>query len=73
MAALICAWPTLYRCACGRRLHWNRWIQADALLANLLPSLPDAFFAGRTHLNEAGQKKFTAILGSQLSELMDPR
>jgi hypothetical protein len=55
-------------------LHrWNRWIQADALLTNLPPSLPDVLFAGQGHLNEAGQKRFTSALARQLSQLMDSR
>jgi hypothetical protein len=54
-------------------LHrWNRWIQADVLLTNLPPSLPDVFFAGPAHLNEAGQRKFTSILAAQLAPQMEP-
>jgi hypothetical protein len=53
--------------------RWNRYIQADALLTNLPPSLPDVFFAGKGHLNEAGQKRFTTILASQLTPLLKPR
>jgi len=49
---------------------WSSWLKADAILTNLPPSLPDVFFADKTHLNEAGQKRFTMLLGSQLAALV---
>jgi hypothetical protein len=53
--------------------RWDHWIQADTLLTNLPPSLPDVFFAGKAHLNEAGQRRFTTLLAAQLSPLLKPR
>jgi hypothetical protein len=50
--------------------RWDRWIQADPLLTNLPPALPALFFSRTAHLNEVGQKKFTAALSQELAPLL---
>lgn len=50
--------------------QWNQWVQADILLTNLPPTLPDVFFAGGGHLNPVGQKRFTAELARELREVL---
>lgn len=51
---------------------WNAWIQADGLLTNLPPALPEVFFAGGGHLNRNGQKRFTAALAQALAPRLQP-
>jgi hypothetical protein len=53
--------------------HWNRWVQADTLLTNLPAAWPDPFFASKEHLNELGQKRFTALLARELAPLLQER
>lgn len=50
--------------------RWNSWLQADALLTNLPATLPDPFFSRTAHLNEAGQKRFTAAVRKEVSALL---
>lgn len=47
--------------------QWNGWLQADALLTNLPPALPDVCFSPSGHLNELGQARFTAALARELA------
>lgn len=46
--------------------QWGQWLQADILLSELPATLPDANFASTTHLAEAGQEQFTALLAAAL-------
>ena len=50
---------------------WNQHINADGVLTNLPPVMPDIFFASGGHLNLLGQKKFTAILARELSPFLE--
>ena len=50
--------------------EWNRWMNADVLLTNLPPALPDVFFSGGGHMNAAGQKRFTHLLARELAPLL---
>ncbi len=52
--------------------QWNTWIDADGLLTNLPPALPDVFFSGGGHLNEQGQRRFTSALARELSPCLQP-
>ncbi len=47
--------------------RWNRWMGADVVLTNLPVVLPDGCFGPGNHLNEIGQKKFTATLAHELA------
>lgn len=47
--------------------EWSRWMQADAALGNLPPTLPDDQFASVTHLNESGASEFTRRLAESLA------
>lgn len=51
-------------------IQWNRWLKADALLTNLPAAWPDPLFSSWQHLNEIGQKRFTALLGDRLAPLL---
>jgi hypothetical protein len=63
--------PEGYRAQRDAMLNqWNLWIKADVLLTNLPPSMADIFFGSGQHLNEAGQKAFTAILARRLGLLL---
>lgn len=46
--------------------EWSRWVEADAMLHQLPATLPDKFFANKTHLNERGVKAYTEILARAL-------
>ena len=50
--------------------RWNQWLQADVMLTNLPPCLPDVLFASKGHLNQAGQARFTQILSTNLVPLL---
>ncbi len=51
----------------GELLHqWGDWLQADAALTNLPAVLSDDLFAQKTHLNEAGQVRYTELLAQAL-------
>jgi hypothetical protein len=45
---------------------WGAWLQADAVLTNLPATLPDHWFAQKTHLNQAGQRAYTHMLAAAL-------
>jgi len=45
--------------------EWSQWLQAEAL--DLPATLPDDLFNKTTHLNEAGSKRYTEILGRALA------
>lgn len=47
--------------------RWNAWLSADTLLTNLPATLPNCYFGPGTHLNEIGQRRFTAILARELT------
>ena len=47
---------------------WNEWLQADVLLEDLPPTLPDELFASTAHLNERGQRAYTEMIGRKLAE-----
>jgi hypothetical protein len=49
-------------------LEWNQWLRADVLLTNLPVTLPDALFSPTAHLNDAGQRVFTAELAKALTD-----
>jgi hypothetical protein len=53
--------------------RWNESLHADALLTNLPPTLPPAFFGGDVHLNPYGQKRFTEIVARELAAALPPR
>jgi hypothetical protein len=46
-------------------LQFGQWLQAGCL-TNLPPTLPDALFAGTTHLNQRGSETYTEILAQCL-------
>ena len=46
--------------------EWSEWLTADAALTNLPAVLPDSLFAQKTHLNEAGQLRYTESLAQAL-------
>ena len=48
--------------------QWSQWVQADATLSDLPPTLPDAEFASITHLNETGARRYSEILARSLKE-----
>jgi hypothetical protein len=50
--------------------QWNIWIEADALLTNLPPTLPSVFFSPGAHLNQPGQKVFTRLLAREMAPLL---
>ncbi|MEK7685459.1 MAG: hypothetical protein AAB466_08555 [Verrucomicrobiota bacterium] len=52
--------------------QWNQWLQADHLLTNLPATLPDGLFASGAHLNEHGQRRFTALLAVELANVLRP-
>jgi len=52
--------------------QWGQWIQADARLADLPPTLPEADFASTTHLNETGARRYTQILAHCLEPVLAP-
>ena len=45
---------------------WGRWLQADEILKELPPALPDKLFTKTTHLNETGVATYTDLLGQAL-------
>ena len=47
---------------------WSQCLQADGVLADLPPTLPDRFFASTTHLNEAGAQLYAKILARSLRQ-----
>jgi len=56
-----------HRETCERMLaQWSQWLQADAALQELPPTLPDRHFAKTTHLNEPGARLYTEILARSL-------
>jgi hypothetical protein len=50
--------------------EWNRFIRADVMLTNLPSTLPDWCFSESKHLNQIGQKRFTALLAKELAPLL---
>lgn len=46
---------------------WNRTMNADGVLTNLPVTLPDVYFSKTGHLNEFGQRKYTACLRQALA------
>ena len=46
--------------------QWGQWMGADQVLTNLPATLPDAFFASTTHLNQHGAARYTRSLAEQL-------
>jgi hypothetical protein len=48
--------------------EWNASIQADTVLSNLPPSLPDPMFASANHLNPRGVKRYTECLAHALKQ-----
>jgi hypothetical protein len=46
--------------------QWSEWLKADAALTNLPAVLPDSLFAQKTHLNEAGQLRYSEDLAQAL-------
>lgn len=54
----------------GLLAEWSRWLQADAALSGLPPTLPDDQFASVTHLNASGAAEFTRRLGNNLTALL---
>ncbi len=46
---------------------WSQWLQADAVLRDCPPTMPDELFASRTHLNERGVRIYTEQLGRALA------
>jgi hypothetical protein len=46
--------------------EWRTWLKADAAFVDLPAVLPDALFAQKTHLNEAGQRAYTTRLAEAL-------
>ena len=57
-------------CAATCLRQWNEWIEADALLTNLPPTLPGVFFSPGAHLNQAGQRVFTQALAREIAPLL---
>lgn len=49
---------------------WSLFLQADALLTNLPPTLPDHQFASKAHLNESGVRAYTIFLARELELLV---
>lgn len=47
--------------------QWNAAAQADAVLTNLPPVLPDVLFSSGGHLNATGQRVFTRLLARELA------
>jgi len=47
--------------------QWAGWINADAVLAELPPTLPDSLFASTTHLDEQGVPGFTKLLAREIA------
>ena len=52
--------------------QWGQWMQADMLLTELPPTLPDAWFASTTHLNGTGASHYTTILARCLKTRSEP-
>lgn len=48
--------------------QWSAWSGADAVPRDLPPTLPAAWFATTTHLNETGTRQFTDRLGAWLRD-----
>jgi len=48
--------------------EWSQWLEADRVLTNLPPTMPDRFFASPTHLNADGRKEYLVPLRAVLSE-----
>lgn len=48
-------------------VHWGEQMQADAVLTNLPPTLPDSSFASTTHLNAKGSLVYTELLSRCLT------
>ena len=46
--------------------QWGQWMQADTVLAELPPILPDSYFASTTHLNANGARRYTEMLATCL-------
>ncbi len=51
--------------------EWGQWMQADLLLTNLPPTMPDSCFASTTHLNLEGARLFTKFLAQSLRQIAD--
>lgn len=51
--------------------EWAGWLQADGVLTNLPPILPDASFSRPTHLNEGAVPDFTTNLGESLQTFLN--
>ena len=47
---------------------WGRWLQADEILKELPPALPDKLFTKTTHLSETGVATYTDLLGQALEK-----
>ena len=52
--------------------QWGQWIQADILLTNLPPTMPDSCFASTTHLNQQGASRFTEIVARCVEPHLPP-
>lgn len=63
------SWPGIAAQRLELLQRWNESVRADVLLTNLPPVLPDLFFSSGGHLNQAGQKQFTAALARELREV----
>lgn len=48
--------------------QWGEWLQADRVLTNLPPTMPDRFFASPTHLNAGGRREYLSPLRIVLQE-----
>jgi hypothetical protein len=46
--------------------QWSRWLEADATLTDLPPTLPDDSFVRTTHLSEKAVPLYTKALGTAL-------
>lgn len=49
--------------------QWAQWIGATARLEGLPATLPDALFATKTHLNQAGVRAWTGLLAQRLAQV----
>lgn len=45
---------------------WAQWLEADVVLAELPPTLPENLFMKTTHLNEAGAETYTLTLARSI-------
>lgn len=48
--------------------QWSEWLQADRVLTNLPPTMPDRLFASPTHLNAGGRQAYLSTLRDVLKD-----